>query len=94
MSVDRVKDNLKMLDSIDFIPYLRKHDGNGSVSDVMRDMEDDYERTDFVKNDVMEGYLFNWVNSSELCDYLTERYGNHFRWYEVTREIVIWEDDA
>lgn len=90
MGKDRTKENLKMLDSIDFLKFIGKEPMR--VSDLKSKIENYYLGTDFVNNDVMEGWVFNWINTSELCDYLQERYPD-FRWYEVTDEYCYIDKD-
>ena len=90
MGKDRTKENLQMLDSIDFLPFFEK--APMKVGDLKSKIEDYYAGTDFVKNDVMEGWVFNWINTSELCDYLKERYPD-FCWYEVTEEYCYIDKD-
>lgn len=89
MGKDRTKENLKMLDEIDFLKFFEE--SSISISDLMKKIENAYLNTDFVKNDVMQGWVFNWVNDSELCDYLEERYPN-FRHYEVCNEYCYLDD--
>lgn len=86
---DRTEDNLKMLDSIDFLPFIGE--APVRVDELMSKIEHAYRGTDFVNNEVMKGYVFNWIGNSELCDYLSERYPK-FRSYEVTEEFCYIDD--
>lgn len=79
---NRTNENLKMLDEIDFYGFFEEC--SESVSDLMRRIENKYRDTKFVDNDIMQGYVFNWVDQWELSEYLKERYPDKFHSYEVT----------
>lgn len=68
------------LDQIDFMPYIKKY---RSLSDLRSAVERDYESSDLVKNDFLEGYLFNWFDDYDISMYLKERYKILYREYET-----------
>ena len=79
---NNVRATYKLLDTIDFLPYIQKHKG-GKFLDLKFELEDKYDFTDFTDNDVMEGFIFNWLTDEELAEYLEKRYPNDFRYREV-----------
>lgn len=82
MGKDRTKENLKMLDEIDFNEFFSE--SSESIWDLRTRVDEKYSNTDFSNNDVMEGCVFNWVSCDELGEYLEERYPEKFHFYEVS----------
>lgn len=89
MGKDKTPENLKMLDKIDFEKFF--DESTVPMYDLRKKIEDEYNNTDFTNNDVMEGWVFNWVSDCELQEYLEARYPK-FRAYEVT-EVYYYIDD-
>ena len=80
----RTKENLKMLDEIDFTKYFAKSPGSEGISMLMSRIENQYRDTNFVDNDIMQGYVFNWVDQFDFVEYLKKRYPEKFISFEVT----------
>ena len=72
---DRTQENLKFLDTIDFIPYLDMHFKN--VYELMGYIQDDFEEKGLETFE--DGFVFNWVSDYEFADYLKNRYPNIIR---------------
>lgn len=66
--------NKEYLNPIDFLPYIEKFKGH-DIEEMISAIEDDYNGTPLTDNELLEGCIFNWLNTEELIDYLTERYG-------------------
>ena len=82
-------ENYKVLEQIDFIPYIEKCKRK-EVYELMDMMEDDFNDTPLVQdNKYLEGTLFNWINEIELIDYLMQRYPNKFNYVEQTQRIIV-----
>ena len=79
---DRTQENIKMLDKINFDEFFREASEN--VLDLMNRVEDRYDHTKFSDNDVMQGYVFNWIGQDDFCEYLKNRYPERFHSYEIT----------
>lgn len=88
---DKLEFTEKLLDKIDLSGYLKEYKGK-SLSDLMDILGDDYDFTDFTKNEVCEGVLFNWMNEAEFEDYLHERYHKNFYTTEVITKYVSWNE--
>ncbi len=81
--INYVEATFNLLDKIDFLPFIKKHKG-GRFLDLTFEIEQKYDGTEFTQNDVMEGFIFNWLSDIELAEYLEHRYPNDFRYREVT----------
>lgn len=81
--INYVEATYKLLDTIDFLPFIEKYKG-GKFNDLRFEIENKYDGTEFTQNDVMEGFIFNWLTDEEIVDYLEKRYPNVFRYREVT----------
>jgi len=82
-------ENYKVLEQIDFLPYIEKCKRK-EVYELMDMMEDDFNNTSLVQdNKYLEGTLFNWINEVELIDYLSQRYPNQFDYVEQIRHIIV-----
>ncbi len=81
--INYVEETYKLLDTIDFLPFIKKHKGD-KFSDFTSELEQKYDGTEFTHNYIMEGYIFNWLSDIELAEYLEKRYPNDFRYTEVT----------
>ena len=89
MGKDRTKENLQMLDSIDFTKLF--DEATVPLYNLRKKLEDKYDNTDFTNNEVMEGCVLNWISDCELVEYLEERYPK-FRAYEVTEQYYYIDD--
>lgn len=77
----------QFLDKIDFLPYIEKFKGK-KFTDMMIEIEDEWDSKDIVQNDnVLEGFLFNYITENEFADYLKNRYDN-FGYYEVVTKYI------
>ena len=77
----------QFLDKIDFLPYIEKFKGK-KFTDMMNEIEDEWDSKDIVQNDnVLEGFLFNYITENEFADYLKNRYDN-FGYYEVVTKYI------
>lgn len=82
-------ENYKVLEQIDFIPYIENCKGK-EVYELMDMMEDDFNDTPLVQdNKYLEGTLFNWINEVELIEYLIQRYSIQFNYVEQIRHIIV-----
>lgn len=68
--IENEKKNLEFLDTIDFIPYLKK---NGSIKEVINGIQTDYSNKNMIP-DFLEGYVFNNITDEEVLLYLRDRY--------------------
>lgn len=85
-AIDRTK---KFLDKIDIRAFADSFDTN--IYDLMGRLETSYADDPYLKDNVFEGYLFNWMGRSEFCEYLKERYGNGFETKETTTISYIFK---
>jgi len=67
--------NKEYLNKIDFIPYLERYD---ILKDLVYAVEDDYDYTDFTKDDFLQGSIFNSMSNYDIQDYLNERYKDQY----------------
>ena len=74
------------LDKIDFEPYFEKFKGK-EVYDLMDAVEDDYLDSPITKNNVLDGWIFNYLSRVEFIEYLEERYKGKFKAFEVTHYL-------
>lgn len=80
--------NRSVLDTIDFLPYIEKYRGR-DIWEMITELERKYNDTPLTNNIWLEGCLFNWLNESEVIDYLTERYSrDQFEWHEVSKYVI------
>lgn len=80
--------NRSVLDTIDFLPYIEKYRGR-DIWEMITELERKYNNTPLTNNIWLEGCLFNWLNESEVIDYLTERYSrDQFGWHEVFKYVI------
>ena len=82
--IDYTKENVKVLDSIDFSPYLKYIEKGERVWTFIRVIENDFNHTELVNNDILEGDIFNWLSESEIIEYFEKRYPNEFKTTEYT----------
>ena len=87
MTQDEI-DNYKILDKIDFLPYIKKFKGQ-NIAELICAVETDYDSTVLTDNPCCEGYIFNQVSSDELIDYLKTRYDSIFDVMEVLTYIIV-----
>ena len=80
--------NRSVLDTIDFLPYIEKYRGC-DIWEMITELERKYNNTPLTNNIWLKGCLFNWLNESEVIDYLTERYSrDQFGWHEVSKFVI------
>ena len=80
-------DNAKILDSIDFSPYFKYIKKGENVNEFFKAIENDFDNTELTDNNILEGYIFNWLDEFELIEYFENRYPNNFRAVEVSKYI-------
>ena len=80
-----------ILDSIDLIPYIKKHD-NEDVYSLIWELECEYGNSEQTNNESLEGCLFNVIGECEFIDYLEKRYGPKFSTYEVIQHKIIFNE--
>lgn len=83
-NIDYTKENVKVLDSIDFLPYLKYIEKGKNVWTFIDAIENIFDHTELVNNDVLEGYIFNWLSESEIIEYFEKRYPDKFKTIEYT----------
>lgn len=77
--IDYTKENIKVLDTIDFSPFFKYIEKGQSVWNFLNAIEDKFDYTQLVNNDICEGYIFNWLSESEIVEYFEKRYPNEFK---------------
>ena len=78
---EATRKSLEVLDTIDFIPFLKLCDG--SEIDILREkLSNKYNHTELTNNEFMRGYLLNVIGDNDLITYLRKRYD----------DITIYED--
>ena len=82
--IDYIKENIKVLDSIDFSPYFKYIEKGKSVLTFIRAIEDEFDNTEPVNNDILEGYIFNWLSECEIVEYFEKRYPDKFKTIQYT----------
>lgn len=82
--IDYSKENIKILDSIDFSPYFKHIKRGENVWTFFNAIEDEFDHTQLANNDILEGYIFNWLGEIELIEYFEKRYPNEFKTIECT----------
>ena len=80
-----------ILDSIDLVPYIKKHN-NEDIYGLIDELEDEYDESPEVCNELMQGCLFNVIGPEEFIDYLEKRYEGKFKTYEVTIRNIIFKE--
>ncbi len=83
-NIDYTKENVKVLDSIDFSPYFKYIEKGKSVSTFIRVIENEFDHTELVNNDILEGFIFDWLSESEIVEYFEKRYPDKFKTIEYT----------
>jgi len=78
---EAVNKTIAVLDTIDFIPFLKESDDLDFLRTRMSNVFDD---TKLTNNEYMEGYLFNVITDEKLVDYLKERYKDDICIYDYT----------
>ena len=78
-NVDYTKENVNVLDSIDFSPYFKYIEKGKRVWEFIRIIENDFDHTELVNNDILEGYIFSWLSESEIVEYFEKRYPDKFK---------------
>lgn len=83
MEFDGVKCTEKYLDRLDLEAEAVEF-GGCDIDNFMEFLENKY--GDSLNSDLrFNGYVFNWMNTVEFLDYLSRRYGNKFRYYEIIK---------
>lgn len=85
---NEMKFQYETLDKIDFLPFIKKYKHKKFI-EMIRDIEKTYDHTDICDNDVLEGFIFNWISEYELAEYLKKRYKENFKVYEVSYYILV-----
>lgn len=72
--------NYKILDSIDLYPYIIE--GN-DIIDTIHEIENAVEvnriyGNEIIDNNIMQGYIFNYLSIDEIMEYLQKRYNTRF----------------
>ena len=80
-----------ILDSIDLVPYLKRHN-NEDIYGLIDELEDEYDESPEVSNELLQGCLFNVIGEEEFIDYLEKRYKRKFSTYEVCIRHIIFEE--
>ena len=80
-----------ILDSIYLVPYIMKHK-NEDIYGLIDELEDEYDESPEVSNELLQGCLFNVIGPEEFIDYLEKRYEGKFRTYEVTIRNIIFKE--
>lgn len=78
---EAVNKTIAVLDTIDFIPFLKESDDLDFLRAKMSNVFDD---TELTNNEYMKGYLFNVITDEELVNYLKERYKDDIIIYDYT----------
>lgn len=78
-----------ILDSIDLVPYIKKHKNIGGL---INELENEYDESPEVSNELLQGCLFNVIGPEEFIDYLEKRYEGKFTTYEVTIRNIIFKE--
>ena len=86
---EELKKTKALLDTIDIKQFADWRDTN--IHDLMDRLETVMEDSDELNNDLFEGFLFNWMNGIEFCEYLKERYGDGFEAKEITTIAYIFK---
>lgn len=86
---EALKKTKALLDTIDIKQFADWRDTN--IHDLMDRLETVLEDSDVLNNDFFEGFLFNWMNGIEFCEYLKERYGDGFEAKEITTIVYIFK---
>ncbi len=76
--IDHINENIKILDSVDFSPYLEYIEKGKNVWTLIRIIENDFNNTELVNNDILDGCIFNWLSESEIIEYFEKRYPDKF----------------
>ena len=86
-TIDYTKDNIKILDSIDFTPYFKYIKYGDDVWNFFNAIENDFNNTELTNTDILEGDIFNWLSFSEMIEYFENRYPNKFRIVELVKYV-------
>ena len=57
------------------------------------ELEDEYDESPEVSNELLQGCLFNVIGEEEFIDYLEKRYKRKFSTYEVCIRHIIFEEE-
>lgn len=87
--INYTEENIKILDSIDFSPYFDYIERGKSVLSFFDEIEKKFDNTEFTNNDILEGFLFNWMSESEMIEYFEKRYPDVFKVVEVYQYIFV-----
>lgn len=80
------------LDKIDFAKYFKEHEGV-RFEDLISIIEKDYDNTDLSNNDILCGFIFNWIGYEELIEYLESRYEGRLWIYEHAYHTFKFQQD-
>ena len=68
-----VNENIKILDQIDFTPFIEAN-RKKKLSELVAQVQETYDDTPLTNNEITEGCVFNWLTEEEIVDYLEKRY--------------------
>ena len=85
--LDHTEDNIKILDGIDFTKYINNIKKGYNVRKFFDAIENDLNNTEITNNDILEGYIFNWLSEMELIEYFEKRYPESFKVVEHIQYI-------
>ncbi len=77
--MDCYNETIKVLDSIDFTPYFEYIRKGSNVWTFFDAVERDFNNTELTNNEILEGYIFNWLSESEMIEYFEKRYPEKFK---------------
>ena len=80
-----------ILDSIDLIPYIKRHIDE-DIYGLMDELSDDYDTSPEANNKLLEGCLFNVIGSEEFIEYLEKRYNGQFSIHEIITKHICFKD--
>lgn len=82
----KVKENLKFLDTIDILPFIKK---NREICTLMCNVAEEYSKnTNFEIPKFLEGDIFNYVDNLKFVDYIRGRYG-----FKVTEVVTFYIEE-
>lgn len=71
-------ENVKILDTLDLLPYISETDTLYNVIDKIEDAAPILLDNDTLYGDILQGYIFNQLDYYAIMEYLGQRYGTRF----------------